>query len=441
MKRFTVILVILAVALSLCACISSEPTGERYPELADMLDAGDYEGAMWYISDLYDNAYYGDDNGDDVVYTEPAMPTEEEWDVLYAYRSIYLELHEYLEDGSVYYWDNEADCSYSGSAALGMLYNDLTALDTDVIDKWVGSAYTGTDYMSDYDGNAIDWDYDALAAGFTCLQDVLLKQIRTRTDNMENVNDNGTSEYTYDIDGNVVKTTYQSDAFELVESNPWGLSGTEVYTYDDTGVLTQIKYMSGDNVNSIVTLTYDGNGNVVNEHIKENDGEWDITYAYDDQGRLVTIGMPSDWDDSTRYEWNYTYDSDGNMVKEEYVCWDYRSSYDREFVDYKKIREFTYDSNGGLVSGSYKYENWGWDTHHDWQTDTYTFEEYIYSEKLDQYSFTTDEQARPLSQTILYGDTICVHGDNAGQVTDTPSYVSQTVEFIYGDYWFFALDN
>lgn len=449
MKKLIAIVLMLVMALSLCACGGNE---ERYPELADMLDAGDYEGAVGYIYGLYESAQQGGDGegegdgeGNEVIHTEPQRPTDEEWTVLYRYAELANKLRNYLNDDDygVYYYDEE-DNSYYGSEALGMIYNELLNMDTSVIDKWLDTEYTGTNYIS-YNNEAIDWDYNAVLARFSSLQDVLLKEVHTTLDNMENVSESWQSPiWYYNVDGSVLRIEYQTYAFELTESTPWNLSGDQDVTYDDAGKPIKIKYMSGDSVNYIVDITYDDAGNKIGEHIKQNEGELDITYEYDSQNRLVKIELPYNIGSSTLITYTYTYDDAGNMVKEEKVRHYIDTWYDTgdDIVEYKYIREFTYDGNGALVSGTYKYEDWNYNTdyHYDVNPSYYTINQYVEREKLDQYSFTTDDQGRPLTMTITYGDEVYVHGDNAGKVYDEPDYVSKTVEFIYGDYWFYTAE-
>ena len=39
---------------------------------------------------------------------------------------------------------------------------------------------------------------------------------------------------------------------------------------------------------------------------------------------------------------------------------------------------------------------------------------------------------------ITYGNEYYVSGNNAGQIYDSPDYVSRTYEFVYGDYYFYT---
>lgn len=442
MKKIIAIALVLTLALSLCACGEKE----RYPDLADMLDAGDYEGAVGYIYDMYQNEQLGGEEGNEGegneggsnnVVTEPPRPTEDDWTVLNSYNNIVLSLCSYLEDGYISYWDEENETSYSGSAALACYYKKLEALDKTVIDKWVDTEYCGTNYYSGYNNEGVNWDYNAILANFSSLQDVLLKEVHTTLDHMENVS-TGYSNPTWDYnpDGSVLKTANASYAFELTESNPRNLYGTQDVTYDDAGKPVKIKYMDGDSVRYIVDITYDANDNKIGEHIKSNDGELDITYEYNSNNDLVKIEHPNGIDSSTTVTYTYTYDDAGNMVKEVKEYHSYYESYETEVTSQKEIREFAYDANGALVSGSYKSENWSCTS--EYNGSKWVLSQYIYAEGLDQYSFTTDDQGRPLTMTITYGDMIYVHGDNAGKVYDDADYVSRTVEFVYGDYWFYT---
>lgn len=446
MKKLIAIALVTVMAMSLCACGNDNPYPE-YDYIDEMLAAGDYQGAVNAIYELYQQNNGGENNGgennngenngnsEQNQQTEPPRPTDEEWTVLRQYRELYNKLLYYVEENSVYIYDEE-DNYYEGSAALGYILTQLQAIDTAVIDKWVGTEYTGTNYLSDRNGNEIDWNYNSLIAGFSKLDNVLLRQLRSYLDNMENVSTSSNVEYYYNSDGSVKRIYNQDYAFELIESNPWNLSGTQEYTYDDAGRIIKIKYMDGTNVRSIVDLTYDANGNVINEHIKQNSGEIDITYEYDEHNRLVKIEHPYSIGSSTIVTYTYTYDANGNMVKEEKVQHSYQERFDADIVNYKYIREFTYDANGSITSGFYKYEYWSYDT--DYLGDgKYNAIPYIYREKLDQYAITTDSQGRLSTVVITYGDEVYVHGNDAGKVYDTPDYVSRTYEFVYGDYYFY----
>ena len=458
MKKLIALFLVAVMALSLCACGSDNPYPE-YDYIDEMLANGDYEGAVLAIYELYQQVNGGDtDNGDnggnndnggnggdnggnnDTVATEPPRPTEDEWTVLRRYRELTNELLYFVENGSVSLYDDE-DNYLDGSAALGYILSQLQNFDTAVIDKWVGTQYTTTDYIFDRNGNEVNWDIASYLAGFSKLDNVLLEQKRSTLDNMENLSTGSSVEYFYNADGTVQRIYNEDYAFELIETNPWEMSGTREYTYDETGKVTKIRYMSGETVNYIVTLTYDDNGNVINEHIKQNSGEVDITYEYDDQNRVVKIEHPEYIGNSTIITYNYTYDENGNVIKEEKISHNpqyyiYETYHD--MVDSKYIREFVYDDNGVLISGSNKYENWEWRSEYHSDTGSWTVIPYIYREQLDQYSFTADSQGRIQTVVVTYGDEVYVSGDNAGQVYDSPNYVSRTFEFVYGDYYFYT---
>lgn len=448
MKKWIALVLVAVMVLGLCACspkIDEETQKKldlyaKYEKLISLLEEDDYEAAYYHLLEMYhsdkgDNEGSENEEGDGEEPTDPPRPTEEDRKVLDQYRELTNRLLSYMNGNGIYVYD-ENDQYLEGSAALAEIYAKLNALDATVLEKWSGSEYVN---YTDSNGNPVNWDISFYLDGFNKLENVLLKENNTRIDNMENVENISSPVYYYNEDGTIAYISYEGKCFELIETNPWDLHGTREYIYDDSGKVIKIKYKDGDTVNYIVDLTYDENGNVINEHIKQNSGEVDITYEYDEQNRLLKIELPASMGSDRTKTYYYFYDENGNMIKEEIVEHETRNwqEVDYDVIDYKYIREFVYDSNGALLSGSYEEEHWYWS----YSYGDSVFKNYADRETVNRYEFTSDAQGRPLTMVITYGDNVYIAGEHEGEIYSTSSYVSKTTEFIYGDYWFFNPDK
>ena len=452
MKKITAIVLTAVLVLSLCACGSKiDETAQKkmdlydkYENYIDLLEEGNYENLINKLMEKYGDQLQSEPDQpgepEDPGQTDSPNPTEEERYQLQQYFEIVDSLYWY-EQGSglnvTEYDENGVFVrSHREQSALRFCMQKLQELT--IADSWTEWLQEYYNYGCDY-----NWDRLELLGRFSMVEDVMLVQKWTRVDNLGNYSAS-TAYWTYWEDG---RTAYRNDrtddAFALIKSeDPMGRCSDKTcyYTYDDNGCVTEIRVGSADHTYYLVTLSYDADGNKVNEHFKSSSDEWDITYAYDAQNRLIQVEHPSYAGSSAVITITYTYDASGNMVQEEVICSYYSETYQTEMTSYKYITDYTYDASGDLESGVCTYQNWSYTSSSEcidgeW-VDTVT--QYVYRQTQDLYDFTCDEQGRPLTLVVTHGDEYCMTGDNAGQVSSPSSYVSTTYEFTYGDYLFYG---
>lgn len=314
MKKILAAALVLALCLSLTAC----GQGERYPEIADMLDEGDYESAVLAIYEMY-------------LAEESTSPSPTEDPVLQRkYNTLtgnlsnlarYVENHYDLNTFSFNFFDGTQDHYYQGMEAVAWLYDTAREL-------------------GDHE------DAAAIAARFTVLEDVALRKTYTYSDVLQNIMQTHAVYYVYGADGTVIA---QNDDPYLVSDHFGYNYGTPEYTYDENGLLTTLRWLSGETVNAIIDYTHNTDGTVATEHYLDRTGnEFTITYAYDENGRKhQAAGVPcSEHSDSTMTV-TYHYDDAGLLVREEGIP---DSWTDEEIGKETRIVAYTYDEAGRLVS-------------------------------------------------------------------------------------------
>lgn len=438
------IILLLAMALGLCACGSSENKYTMYEDINEMLDRGDFDGAIQAIEDLRQQAQGGHENNDgndddDSGDTQPSgetqpvgEPTQEERDMLRQYYNILCDLNRYLEGHSISAYD-ENNTRYEGSRALEYYYNQLSALEA--VDKWAGTKYTASEYFS----TEINWDRKAVLDSFVIVKDVRLSESKTKTDNMGNVNSSSQMPWTYDENGVLVYL----DSEYYVDRILFNTRYHSYYQleYDDSGRLIQKKYVSGGTVNALETYTYDAAGCLTNIHIKDNSGEYDYACTCDGQGRLTQIAWGKD---NFEYTITYTYDTAGHLVKEEKTQYSYYDTAKKygQYIAYTWTMEYTYDGSK-LSSGTYTERSWASESKFDGSKWVVT-DNYPTWEQQNRYDYTCDNQGRVISYTVTPGNRVYVHdygSHKAGDIDNTPSYANVTIETVYGDYYIYSPGN
>jgi RHS repeat-associated protein len=151
--------------------------------------------------------------------------------------------------------------------------------------------------------------------------------------------------YYYDDSGRVIRTdTY----IDLVDT---GNIMSAYYTYDDTGLTTDIQYKLNGTLKERCQYIYDDNGMITTETINPYDSSTTIlkTHTYDDIGRLTETTI-----DSTTYA--YTYDAIGNRLTEsdgtDSRTYEYNELFQLEQINKNSVKEFEYIYNdiGGQIN-------------------------------------------------------------------------------------------
>lgn len=408
MKKRICLLLALIMVLGLWACSS---TNARHENVMKLLEQGDYDGAIAAIQQikLENGGGLVLDGVIGVIQGGIQELTQEEQALINQYAGIYRFLHDIDKD--VFYKDSWL----SGQEALHYCYVTLPQLEG--VEKWAG-----TEYVESYDDVEI-WDPQALLTGFTVLEDVPQRVTRTLVDNLNNVSETTLTIWHYNSDGSV-KSTSGEEMIKPFDYSGWRSAyDSFYYTYDENGRLTQ-KTQGKNPVSAVYTYTYDAAGRIVKEHCKTNTEEQEYAYAYDSAGRLSQISWQTE---DQRYAIDYTYDAAGRLVREtKTTFWNLSWADDPIWDnDYKIIMDYVYDESGRLVSGSLAKQ--------DWQVGEYRYATALYSESIDQYTYTYNEQGHLDKVQIIPGNKIAKYYD-PGTVLDTPDYVSQTWEYSYGYY-------
>lgn len=362
----------------------------------------------------------------------------------YIYSEAMENYNDFLENGSFWCEIAETNYNYNDKDALPYLrglfesvgdYGDAAQ----ILANWDAVRYSQADhYLQQYldSGNIYvngKWIYDnealtyvhglfaeivdysdtaAILDRFTIVEDVFLKSVYEATDNMGNVNSNNDEEREYNELGQM---TISYNSTQL--SRLYGSSHNAYYTYDASGRVSAIDLGYTDRINVRITPVYDENGNKISEHVVNNNTEFDITYTYDDQNRLIGARRPNisytDYD-KYYYTWTYTYDDAGNLLQEVYAFMD-NGTLRNEYIN-----AYTYDA-AGIPTG---------------ETETYNFYSYNYSQLYETHThiadYVCDDQGRVIQKTWTYGNTVYTDGRE-----EKPSKASAVYTYTYGNVYFF----
>lgn len=412
MKKFTAMLLVLALALSLCACGGSKepPLDPKYEPLINALENHEYEAAYWEVEALYRQAI---ENGD---IPAPSNPQQEDWELMNRYENCARWLKNYVENGSLSIWISETDTNYEGSAALAYVYEELQNLGD--VDRWLAEESV------DFGFDGMVRDRQKLLDGFAIVPDQALKVTYKSVDNMGNENNGTYRLYIYDANGVLTREYLNSASLNLIN---YQHAGWLHYTYDANGRIESYKIADeGSNrVDAVITPTYDDAGNKVSETMKDNSGEYLYTYTNDAEGRVTLVEWSTKYD---KYKIEYTYDADGNLDKAVKM-----SGSEQSDGTIRWANEYIYDYEyaGGVPTGmtyTYNYHSTKWDS------DTRANVPYIYSTKTDTYVYTCDAQGRILTEEVTYGQTEYANGD----APKAPDVANRTINHEYGDYYFYA---
>lgn len=369
---------------------------------------------------------------DEPAEEEMAEPTEEELDALRQYSLVMEELQEYVDSGEsdVNYekFGKEGDVDYAmGQKGLDLLYNKLTELEA--VDKWVGTQWTQED---------INWDRQAVLDSFVVIEDVALRETKTYVDFIGNeTEDVWKNEWDYDTNGRVSGSTdygayMDRDDFWFYDTfaqqpfsgvvNPWF---ARHYTYDANGMLEKVTYGSSvEDAQAAKTFTYEG-GKIVGEHLVYAEGDKiNADYRYDDQGRLAEAEyIEGDSElDMQKWVYRYEYDNRGLLYRKtlEKYRWDYNVQ-DDFVLDITIVTTYTYDDAGALAGAVSKHmKAWSFGKP---------------SEMPTEFTYTCDEQGRPVAVAVSCGDRIL---SETGEVVWEAKYPACQVQIEYGNYYIYT---
>ncbi len=312
MKQTTALVLLLAVCISLFALRQ-----DRYPQIDDLLDAGDYQGAMLSVYELY--------QANSPTDTEPTADPALVWKYQTLSNAISSLTHYVSNDYDLSsfcfsHFDGSAHTVYQGMEAVQWLYD--TALE-----------------LGDYE------DAASIASRFTVLENTALQKVYSYTDALGNQTEASRIHYVYSTDGSLLSQS--NDRF--LDSDYFSLNyGTPVRTLDETGKVLELRYVSGDTVNCVIDYTYNEDGTLAATHYLDRDGfEYHITHTYEDGLLVQSAGLPYAEYSADTMTVTYLYDENGLLLREEGV----KDTPERSQVNRcVKIVEYTYDAQGRVTA-------------------------------------------------------------------------------------------
>jgi len=149
--------------------------------------------------------------------------------------------------------------------------------------------------------------------------------------------------------GNTAELIYSEDGLWLSEEYhyPNGAWNKTAYTYDDAANLIKEVFTNSAGMNRTIDYTYDARGNCLTENTFEAEDNWsNVTRTYDEKGNMLSERTDSQYSspDLNWYLQEYTYDANSRVVRSVTT-----SSYD----DYATTTVYTYDEQGNLVREEY----------------------------------------------------------------------------------------
>lgn len=236
-------------------------------------------------------------------------------------------------------------------------------------------------------------------ARFKVLSNLLIGATKRTTDNLGNESQYHIPYYTYDENGSVISS---SGGTPSPMRFPFDLNCA--YEYDKAGQIICITEMDSGRINSIMTPTYDENGNMTSLLQKYNTGEVTHNFSYDENGNIILAVFHATWlseeEHSQKYE--YTYDDNGRLIQEIADCHWRASSYGANYT-----KNYEYDANGFLVKTVAQY-----------------YDKISETEWTVTYEYTNDEQGTPVSAIIT---------DSSKE-----QYASQTLVYEYETLYFYT---
>lgn len=374
---------LLALVLALSLCLGGCGQAERYSEIADLLDSGNYDAAIQKI--------------------EAMKPTEPETtvdpatnpDLIKLYEEEFKQVVEHLESG------------YSWSSLSLLVDEGGNRYYRDEIEKgrWV---YETAQKLAPYYPDAT-----AIADRFVLVENALLYWSGWSEDSLGNVNKHLGHTLTYHPDGTLVYVPDYQEFYAPADKYP-SAYGTPEYTYDDAGRLIMLRYLDKDFIRSVINYTYNENGDLISEHYLDHRGEeFTITYELNEHGLPVRAeGYPHDrLYSSVAY---FTYDDQNHLIR---IYSEIGS--DEEYTRVGETTDYVYDENGHRISIRYyatSYRNGKPDHYFQVAVWNYTYDEsgkiiqhayYNYGNFTADGTYVHDKLPNPVIAEYSYGTYYC----------------------------------
>lgn len=404
MKKLFCMILAIIMLMSLCAC--GEKPSDHGPNDSSVNETGTNQKPQDEIQET----------------TVPAVPTEEEKEVLETYvrtvDSLNREAAKLKEE------------PYSSLDVIQEKRTELLALDLDTVSKWAETEWAQWAYDEsgepDYFSFPAEFDCEAVLSRFTKVENVKLSRNKTAIDSLDNVS--GPEEdavWHYFTNGTVRQFENEFNTYPMAiewinakdSSFDYDAKDGQIREYDDSGRLAKISYYSGSKVSVVRLFEYDAQGKLTTQTAKANNDERIYQYSYDTQGRLekiecvFTVGFAP-----CTCQALYTYDANGNLAKEEITKY-YDGLSEADIVS-RYITEYAYDASGKLVSGTF--------TEQEWVVGEVNFQ------TVDQYTYEQDAQGRVVKETVILGDKMNAKKNTVYQHSQYDKLVYETV---YGDYY------
>ena len=234
-------------------------------------------------------------------------------------------LIEYREDGQIIHEETEyavTDYSYDGKNRI----TSVEARDKDAGETYSFSVtyeekdgiYIGkSNVVSEGDGDSVYREYhydreDRLIYTATYNNDELVKYEKTeynQNGNVKMIESKGEYEKSiteYDDDGNIVSSAHYNDSGELYNKNEFEYKNSKLYkqtVYQNGGIMSMI-VLNKDDGNKAEYINYDG----------DNDIDDYIVYTFDDNGNFIKEEYFDENHNSEDYYFTYKYDENGNCI-------------------------------------------------------------------------------------------------------------------------------
>lgn len=256
-------------------------------------------------------------------------------------------------------------------------------------------------------------DSDAYAARFHMVPDVLLYTRYTRTDADGNAESGIGTLYHYGTDGTLVRVENPD-----MKLSPLGELWGDAYLSYDGDELSALRFSyDGEDTQAEVTMEYVDN-HLAGHTVTTNDGlDAAVSYFYNADGTLESWVRETAF---SRYSCACTYDEQGRLIRENFLRHYYYTEGDRD-LEARVTREYVVDERGFPASMK-EYSYWDYNE----------YRRVFYDGQINAYTFTCDRVGNVVAYTVTYGQLI----DN--NVKTDPPFVTETVENVYGDYYYYS---